>query len=75
MKRFTLAALAGAALLSGCATEGTATGSQENDRGYTLGTYIPRKAAPTENVKTIDRQAMENDRTMNNGVNNGPGGH
>jgi hypothetical protein len=72
MKRITLAALIGATLLSGCASEGGTTGSQDADRGYALGSYIPRKAS-TENVKNVDRQAFENDRIMNTGVNNGPG--
>jgi hypothetical protein len=72
MKRFTLAALFGATLLSGCATDGTQASPKEaTERGYTaLGTFIPRKSAPSENVKTVDRQAFENDRIMNSGTNN-----
>jgi hypothetical protein len=77
MKCLTLAALVGAALLSGCASDATKPSGHEvaqRSDGTSLGTYIPRKNPSPENVKTIDRQAMENDRIMNNGVNNGPGG-
>lgn len=77
MKCFILAALVGAALLSGCASDGTKPSGQEvADRGgaTALGSYIPRKNASNDNVKALDRQAFENDRTMNNGINNGPGG-
>jgi hypothetical protein len=77
MKCLTLAALVGAALLSGCASDAAKSSGHEvaeRSDSTSLGTYIPRKNPSTENVKTIDRQAMENDRMMNNGVNNGPGG-
>jgi hypothetical protein len=74
MKRFSLAALVGATLLSGCASEATKPNGQEPaERGATtLGSFIPRKSAPPENVKTIDRQAYENERMMGNGTNNAP---
>jgi len=74
MKRLTLAALVGATLLSGCASEATQPNAQEAaPRGETtLGSLIPRKSAPVDNVKTVDRQAYENERTMGNGTNNAP---
>lgn len=74
MKRFSLAALIGAALLCGCASETTKPDGQETaERGTTtLGSFIPRKSAPPDNVKTVDRQAYENERTMSNGTNNAP---
>jgi hypothetical protein len=74
MKRFSLAALIGATLLSGCATEAAKPGGQEvAERGETtLGSLIPRKSASPNNVKTVDRQAYENERTMSGGTNNAP---
>jgi lactam utilization protein B len=74
MKRLTLAALAGITLLSGCASDGAkANGQEVADRSFTpVGTYIPRKSTPADNVRTVDKQALENERTMNNGTINLP---
>jgi uncharacterized protein YceK len=74
MKRFTLAVLAGTILLSGCASDSSKTNGHEvAERGYTpVGTYIPRKNAQgAGKVSTVDQQALENERTMNNGTLNG----
>jgi hypothetical protein len=77
MKCMALTALVGAALLSGCASDAAKSSGHEvaeRSGATSLGSYIPRKNTSQENVKTVDRQAMENDRIMNSGVNNGPGG-
>ena len=75
MKRFTLALLAGTILLSGCASDSSKTNGQEvAERGYTpVGTNIPRKNGEgAGKVTTVDRQALENERMMNNGTINLP---
>jgi uncharacterized protein YceK len=75
MKRFILAALAGAILLSGCASDSNkANGQEVAERTYTpVGTYIPQKNnSGAGNVTTVDKQALENERTMNNGSINLP---
>jgi uncharacterized protein YceK len=75
MKRFTLAVLAVTILLSGCASDGSkANGQEVAERTYTpVGTYIPRKDTNTAGkVTTVDKQALENERTMNNGAVNVP---
>jgi lactam utilization protein B len=75
MTRFTLAALAGTILLSGCAGDGSKTNGQDvAERSYTpVGTYIPRKSSDTAGkATTVDTQALENERTMNNGAINLP---
>lgn len=74
MKGITLAALAGVILLCGCASQtvpaGTTTVADRSDAP--LGSYIKRKpGTPNENV-TLDKQTLENERTMNNGAINLP---
>lgn len=70
-----LAALATSALLAGCAAGGAQNGMADADAGYIpLGTNIPRKQpSRADNVTHIDKQALENDRTMGNGTLNPPG--
>jgi hypothetical protein len=67
----TLLAASALVLLGGCAS-GNQDGQQtaSADSSYTpVGTYIPRKGpSRADNVATIDKQALENDRTMNNGT-------
>jgi uncharacterized protein YceK len=75
MNRFTLAVLAFTILLSGCASDSSkANGRDVAEPTYTpIGTYIPRKTSDTAgNAKTVDKQALENERTMNNGAINLP---
>jgi lactam utilization protein B len=75
MKLFILAALAGTILLSGCASDGSKTkGEDVAERSYTpVGTYIPRKSSDAAGkATTVDKQALENERTMNNGAINLP---
>jgi uncharacterized protein YceK len=74
MKRFTLAVLAVTVLLSGCASDSSkANGHEVAERGYTpTGSNIPRKNSDgAGNVATADKQALENERMMNNGTMNG----
>ena len=86
MNRIVPSALAAAAiaLLSGCAADATQSQQQQPadkylDASYTpTGTLIPRKASKgaADNVTTVDKQALENDRNNNNGANNWAGaGH
>jgi len=77
MKGMTLAALAAAMLLCGCAAPQGASSGQDTvaDRSEApLGSYIKRKAPGSGpgNVSTIDKQALENERTMNNAAINVP---
>jgi hypothetical protein len=71
MKSFTLLAASALVLLGGCASENPA-GQQTAaaDNSYTpVGTYIPRKApSRADNVSVVDKQALENDRTVGNGT-------
>ena len=73
MKGIILAALAGAALLCGCTSTplpaGQTTVADRSDAP--LGSYIKRKGGTNDNV-TLDKQALENERTMNNGSINLP---
>lgn len=67
MKWFTLATLAGVVLLSGCAStsEGGETTKYE-EKYVPLGTLIARKdPSRADTTKTVDKQALENDRIMN----------
>lgn len=83
MTRFIPPALAAtalaASLLSGCAADGAqpqqGQGNTYLDSSYTpTGTLIPRKApSRTDNVSIVDKQALENDRTIGNGVMNSQG--
>lgn len=75
MKSITLAALAGATLLCGCAANNPAQDGQQAmaDRGTTsVGSYIPRKGGTgrADGVTVADKQQLENERINNNGVNN-----
>jgi hypothetical protein len=69
-----LAALAASTLLTGCASDGQ-NGTAYADSSYTpVGTYIPRKkGSAADNVTQVDKQALENDRTMGGGTINAPG--
>jgi hypothetical protein len=72
-------AAAAIALLSGCAADATQPRQPTDkylDASYTpTGTLIPRKASNSaDNVVVVDKQALENDRTNNNGTNNWAGG-
>jgi hypothetical protein len=77
MKGITLAALAAmasTALLCGCASSTNPTTGQNTvaDRSDApLGSYIKRKGGSNDNV-TLDKQALENERQMNNGAINLP---
>lgn len=77
MKRFMLAALAGAILMSGCAADGTQTAGQGgggvNRDDPPLGSLIKRKpgSTGTQNATQADMQALENARTMNMGNTSG----
>jgi PBP1b-binding outer membrane lipoprotein LpoB len=64
MKCFILAILAGAVMLCGCTSVNTSPDQEANN--YTpLGTMIPRKSPNrADNITTVDKQALENDRTM-----------
>jgi hypothetical protein len=73
MKGFTLAALAGVILLSGCASDAGNPNGQHAvaDRSDApLGSYIKRKPGSRDDSVTMDKQALENERTMNNGTMN-----
>jgi lactam utilization protein B len=75
MKCTILAALAATTLLAGCATNAQQQGEAYADAGYTpVGTNIPRKKAPSlgDGVTQIDKQALENDRTMGSATVNLP---
>jgi hypothetical protein len=83
MKRFALfvpvvtAALAAAALLSGCSADPQRQGqSTASESSYTsVGSYIPRKksaGAGPDNVANADLQALENARINGNGTLNLP---
>jgi len=74
MKGMTLAALAVATLLCGCAdtppANGTTTVADRSDAP--LGSYIKRKPGSGNDNVTLDKQALENERQMNNGSINLP---
>jgi PBP1b-binding outer membrane lipoprotein LpoB len=73
MKRITLGLLAGAVLLTGCANTNPSGENTVADQTYTpTGTYIARKGPSKGDVATVDKQALENDRTMGNGAINLP---
>lgn len=65
MKCLTLAILAGAVMLCGCASTNTSP-DQEASNSYTpLGSIIPRKSpSRADNITVVDKQALENDRIM-----------
>lgn len=67
MKCFILASLAGAVLLSGCASTENPDGKvAKSEESYIpLGTLIARKSPNrAESTKVVDKQALENDRLM-----------
>lgn len=73
MKDWILALAAAAILLGGCAA-GTGTGTMGGQDALAdrndppTGTFIKRKpGSRPDNVTTADKQALENDRIMNNG--------
>jgi len=75
MKGLTLAALAGTVLLCACASPTPNPNGQEAlaDRGEApLGSYIKRKPGSRNDNVTLDKQAIENERAMNNGSINLP---
>ena len=78
MKRYTVAAIAGAILMSGCAADGTQGpngATRSIDRSDPpLGSLIKRKpgSAGPENASQADLQALENARSMGaGGINSG----
>ena len=76
MKFLPLLMLGSAVLLGGCAsTENNTKSTTVADSGYVgLGSNIPKKGGQRSSEdKALDLQQLENQRTMNNGVNNGPG--
>ena len=74
MKGISIAALTGIILLSGCASDtGPSNGQAMADRSdVPLGSYIKRKPGGRDDRVMADKQALENDRTMNNGSINLP---
>lgn len=75
MKGITFAALAGIALLSGCAADAAKPNGQQTvaDRSDApLGSYIKRKPGSRNDTVTLDKQAIENERAMSNGTINLP---
>jgi hypothetical protein len=71
MKVFSLMIVAGAIAVGGCTSvnDGSAPAMASSERPYTpTGTLIPKKGQPK--ADPADMQAYENNRTMNNGVNN-----
>ena len=75
MKFLTLVILASAAVLGGCAStaDGTKTAAAPNEQVYTpLGSLIAKKGPTRGESGSIDLQSFDNNRTMNNGVNNAP---
>ena len=73
MKFLTLAILACVAALSGCAStgDGTASTVASNEQTYTpLGSLIAKKGPKQGESGSVDLQSFDNNRTMNNSVNN-----
>ncbi|MFL6710373.1 MAG: hypothetical protein ACJ8HI_19390 [Massilia sp.] len=70
MKWFMLAALAAAASLSGCASNKSNGDVVRSEETYIpLGTLIARKSpSRSDGVSIVDKQTLENDRTMGNGI-------
>ena len=66
MKCFTLVALASATMLIGCATtHSDGTSAKAEDNYVPIGTLIARKSPnAADDVTVVDKQALENDRTM-----------
>jgi hypothetical protein len=73
MKFLTTILLASAAALGGCAStgDGKDSASASNEQTYTpLGTLIAKKGSARGESGNVDLQSFDNNRTMNNGVNN-----
>lgn len=70
MNLLTSVTLASAVLLSACASPTPDSQTTQTEERYVpLGTLIARKTpAREDNVKFIDKQALENDRNMGSGV-------
>lgn len=65
MKCFTLAALAGAVMLCGCASTDPNVKIAAEESYTPIGTMIARKGpARTEDTSGVDKQKLENDRIM-----------
>ena len=73
MKFLTSAILASAVALGGCAStgDGAASAAASNEQTYTpLGSLIAKKGPKQGESGSIDLQSFDNNRTMNNSVNN-----
>lgn len=71
MKFFTLLILAGAVTVGGCASvnDTNVASTASTEQSYTpTGTMIPKKGQPK--ADPTDMQSFENNRTMNQGINN-----
>lgn len=76
MKLFALTMVASAVILGGCASAGAGKpGDPVSEQSYTpLGTLIAKKSPSRGDTGNVDLQSFDNNRTMNNGVNNAPAG-
>jgi hypothetical protein len=75
MKGMTLAALAAATLLCACAETSPVNGQNDTVASRAdapLGSYIKRKPGSGNDNTMLDKQALENERQMNNGSINLP---
>jgi len=73
MKFLTSVILASAVALAGCAStgDGTKTATASNEQTYTpLGSLIAKKGPSRGENGNVDMQSFDNNRTMNNSVNN-----
>lgn len=73
MKLFTLALLAGAMTLAGCASTNDSTrlaGGPAEETYVPLGSLIAKKTSTRNDNQSVNMQSFENARTMENGVNN-----
>lgn len=73
MKFMTMAILASAVALGGCASTGNGrtTSTASNEQTYTpLGSLIAKKGPRRGETGNVDLQSLDNNRTMNNSVNN-----
>lgn len=74
MKLLTLLVVAGAVMLGGCAStpEGDKVAGAPAEETYVpLGSLIAKKSSTRDGKQSVDMQALENARTMGNGINNG----
>jgi TRAP-type uncharacterized transport system substrate-binding protein len=73
MKLFTLAILAGAMTLAGCASTNDSTrraGGPAEETYVPLGTLIAKKTSARNDNQAVNMQSFENARTMESGTNN-----